>query len=190
MKEQSEGGVRFINRWKEQRKKKWHYAFIHGSIYSGLPIAISIFLIESSFKVDQMQLSKLLTFILVFVIGGFFSGLSEFKRIDKVYLSEFDDEDVIENGIAMLQTGKVWNYENLKIQKINDESLLVRNELFWFDNSDVTVDVINDCFNLVMSDFQRLKKNSAFNEFINKSNVRLQIFDNSESNNPLIDKII
>ncbi|MCK9311628.1 MAG: hypothetical protein M0P26_05060 [Bacteroidales bacterium] len=189
MKELNAGSMKFFNRWKEQRTKKWQYAFLHGSIYWGLPIAIILFLINSHFKVDQMQLSKLITYIIVFLAGGFFSGLLEFKRFDKVYQNLRDDES-IEYGIVILKSGKVWNHENLKIQILDEKILLIKNELFWFEDSDVSVDKINECFNLVLSDFQRLKMNSAFNEFTKMFDVRLQIFDNSGSINPLIDKII
>ena len=189
MKELSASGVRFANRWKEQRTKKWKYAFIHGSMYWGLPVAITLFLFESHFQFDQMLLSKFFNMVLVFVIGGFLFGLNEFKRIDDVYRSVNDDED-IENGILILESGKSWNYENLHINKINGKSLLVKNELFWFEDSDISVDKLNECFNLVMSDFQRLKKNLAFNEYSNNFEVRLQIVDNSGKKSPLIDRIV
>ena len=189
MKELNAGGVIFFNRWKEQRTKKWQYAFIHGSIYWGLPTAITIFLFESHFQVDQMHLSKFLILVFCFIIGGFLYGLNQYKRIDEVYMRVNDDED-IESGIEDLKSGKTWNYENLLINKTHEKTLLVKNELFWFEDTDVSADKMNECFNMVMSDFQRLKKNSAFNEFTNDFEIRLQIFDNAEKVKPLIDKII
>jgi len=189
MKELSVKGERFAIRWKEQRTKKWQYAFIHGSIYWGLPVAFTLFLIDSRFQVENMQLTKFLTGILLFVIGGFFFGLNQFRKIDDVYLSVSDDDD-IENGILILKSGKAWNYENLQINKINDKSLVVKNELFWFEDSDVSVETLNKCFNMVMSDFQRLKKNLAFKGFSDNFEIRLQIFDNSGKKKPLIDRII
>jgi len=189
MKEMNARGLIFFNRWKKHRTKKWQYAFIHGSICWGLPVAIIFFLLNNHFQVDQMLLPKFLIVVIGFGIGGFFYGLNQYKRIDEIYMRVNDDED-IESGIEDLKSGKTWNYENLIINKIHDKTLLVKNELFWFEDSEVTVDKMNECFNLVMNDFQRLKKNSAFNEFTNDFEIRLQIFDNSEKVKPLIDKII
>ena len=189
MKEQNTRGEIFSTRWKEKRTKKWKFAFIHGSIYWGLPLAIILFLRDSHLQVENMILSNFLTDILFFMIGGYLFGLYQFKKIDVKYMSLNDDED-IQKGIEKLKSGKFWNYENLLINKMDEKTLLVKNDLFWFKDSDISVDKINECFNLVMSDFQRLKKNLLFNEFSINFDVRLQIFDNSEKHIPLIDKII
>ena len=145
MKELDARGETFIKSWKEKRTKKWKYAFVHGSIYWGLPIGIVVFLFNSHLQVEKMFLSKFLIEVVVFMIGGYLHGLYEFKRIDA---------------------------------------------LFWFEDSDVSVEKINECFSLLLSDFQRLRKNSAFDEFSNAFDIRLQVYDNSMVSTPLIDKTI
>jgi len=189
MKELSVKGERFVTRWKKQRTKKWQYAFIHGSIYWGLPVVITLFLIDSQFQVENIQLTKLLTWVPLYVIGGFFFGLYQFRKIDGIYLSVCDDDD-IHNGIIVIESGNTWNYENLQINKINDKTLVVKNKLFWFEDSDVSTDKLNECFNMVMSDFQRLKKNLLFKDYSDNYEVRLQVFDNSDKDIPLTDRII
>lgn len=52
------------------------------------------------------------------------------------------------------------------ISKMDDKTLLVKNALFWFEDSDVSVEKINECFSLLLSDFQRLRKNSSFDAFL------------------------
>jgi hypothetical protein len=188
MKEMSKKGDKFYTQWKERRKKKWLYIFLNGSIYWGLTIAIVLFLWDSQFKVENMQLSRFISSIIIFGIVGLFIGFNQYKRIDKIYLSLRDDNDILK-GIDTLKLGKVWNYENLIIKKLDDGTLLIKNELFWFADSEVLTEKLNECFNLVMSDFQRIQKNTDFNEFSKNSTIRIQIFDNSESESPLIDKI-
>jgi len=75
-----------------------------------------------------------------------------------------NDDDEIEKGIQTLKAGGIWNYENLKISKKDDEMLLIQNELFWFEEKEISHENINECFNLVCIDFRRLQKNKDFKE--------------------------
>jgi uncharacterized membrane protein len=113
MKDQTARGMRFINKWQKQRTKKWKYAFLHGSIFWGLPVSITLFLFDSHFEVDQMNLSKLFILIMVFLAGGFVSGLFEFKRIDKAYLRMLEEES-IDDGIKILESGIKLDHEQLR----------------------------------------------------------------------------
>jgi hypothetical protein len=65
-----------------------------------------------------------------------------------------------------------------------------RNELFQFEEEGNSSAKLNECFNMVLGDFQRLQKDKGFNDFIADKKVRIQIFDNSGSIIPLIEKII
>lgn len=113
MKDQTARGMRFINKWQKQRTKKWKYAFLHGSIFWGLPVSITLFLFDSHFELDQMNLSKLFILIMVFLAGGFVSGLFEFKRIDKAYLRMLEEES-IDDGIKILESGIKLDHEQLR----------------------------------------------------------------------------
>lgn len=113
MKDQTARGMRFINKWQKQRTKKWKYAFLHGSIFWGLPVSITLFLFDSHFEVDQMDLSTLFNLIMVFLAGGFVSGLFEFKRIDKAYLRMLEEES-IDDGIKIQESGIKLDHEQLR----------------------------------------------------------------------------
>ena len=113
MKDQTARGMRFINKWQKQRTKKWKYAFLHGSIFWGLPVSITLFLFDSHFEVDQMDLSTLFNLIMVFLAGGFVSGLFEFKRMDKAYLRMLEEES-IDDGIKIQESGIKLDHEQLR----------------------------------------------------------------------------
>ena len=189
MKEVSKKGEQFYSQWEKQRKKKWQYIFLHGSVYWGLPVAIISFLLNSHFKLENMQISKLVSSIIVFGIGGIGYGLWLFKRIDSVYLG-LNDNDKIMKGIQELQSGLIWNYENLKISQDQNEMIIVQNELFWYEKVNLSTGELNECFNLIIDDFRRLQKNSDFGEFAKNKKVKIQVFDNSANEVPLIEKMI
>ena len=106
-----------------------------------------------------------------------------------MYLRLINNDDVVE-GLETLKAGETWNYENLVIHNEIGDNLVIRNELFWFEEEDILPAKLNDCFNMVLGDFQRLKKDKGFNDFTAGKKVKIQIFDNSGSDIPLIEKII
>ena len=189
MKETNNKGENFYKHWEKQREKKWLYVFLHGSIYWGLPVAISTFILSSHFEIENMSISKLIISSVLFMIGGLWFGLSQFIRIDNIYIG-LNDEDEIRKGIQTLESGDNWNYENLKISKAHDETLNIQNQLIWFEEKDLTAEKIDECFKLVLGDFLRLKKNKEFEHFIKSRKVRFQIIDNSEKENLLLEKLI
>lgn len=136
-----------------------------------------------------MQISKLVSSVIVFGIGGIGVGLWQFKRIDSIYFG-LNDSGKIMNGIQELQSGLIWNYENLKISLDRHEMIIVQNELFWYDKENLSDEKLNECFNLIIDDFRRLQKNSDFNKFAKNKKVKIQMFDNSANEMPLIEKII
>lgn len=189
MRELNKREEKFYRQWEKRRKNKWLYAFVHGSIYWGLPTAIVSFILGSNFDIENMQLPKLLLAVIVFGIGGLWHGLRQFKRIDEVYL-ELNDDDEIAKGIQTLKAGEIWKYENLIISKEEDETLIVQNELFWFDEKELSPEKINECFKFVSGDFRLLQKNKDFAEFTRRRKITIQLFDNSGSNIPIHEKII
>ncbi len=143
----------------------------------------------SDFKIEAMQISALLIFIIVFALGGLLSGLRQYNLVDSMYLSLINNDDVVK-GLDTLKEGETWNHENLVIHSENDGNFVVQNDLYWFDEDDVSSAKLNDCFNMVLGDFQRLQKDKDFKNFSTGKKVTIQIFDNSGSGFPLIEKII
>jgi hypothetical protein len=189
MKEIGKKEEKFYSEWEEYRKKKWRYIIVHGSVYWGFTVAIVSFLLNSHLELENMQISKLIALIIVFGIGGIGFGLWQFKRIDSIYLG-LNDNDKIVKGIQELQSGLIWNYENLKISKDKNGMIIVQNELFWYAKANLSAEILNECFNLIIDDFQRLQKNSNFNKFAKNRNVMIQMFDNSGNEMPLIEEIL
>jgi len=190
MKELSGRGEKFYKKWEERRKKKWLFVFLNGFVYWGLFMAVTMFIWKSDFKIENMHLSDLVSAIIFFGIGGIPLGLSRYKQIDKMYLSLISDDIDILNGIKTLKAGKTWKYENLIIKNVNNETLVVRNKLFWFDKSDDLNDKLNECFDTVVADYERINKKAQFKKFSENYNVRIQIFEVLDNETPLIDKVI
>ena len=178
----------FYKKWEERRKKKWLYIFLHGTVYWGLFVAISLFLWNSDFNVENMHISNLIDQIIVFGIVGIPIGILNFNQHDKKYLNR-DIADILE-GIKTLKAGKVWKHDNLIINNIKNETLVVRNKLFWFDKSDDINEKAKECFDAVLNDYQQINKEPKFQEFSKNYNVRIQIFEVLDNENPLIDKAI
>ena len=186
MKELSMKNEHFIGKWKVYRSRKFFYVFLHGTVYLGFPIGIFLFFVDSHFKIENMHLSGLATSLSLCGIGGLFFGLNQFERKDKKYRNFLEDEKILK-GIKLLETDKAWNFENLVIHKLDNETLVVKNKLFWLDESDALSKNLDACLNLVMKDFERLKANSDFDLFSGNYNVRVQVFNNSGNETPLIE---
>jgi hypothetical protein len=189
MRDLNKGEERFYRDWEAQRKKKWRYIILHGTVYWGMPVALGLFLLMSHFRTNEMQLKPLIISVLLFGTGGLFFGLNQFNNMEKRY-SSLNDDFEIARGIEDLNTGGLWNYENLKISLKEDGVLVIQNELYWFDEKGPSPDKLNQCYDLVFEDFQRLQKNKAFYEYSKNKKVRIEISGNSESNKPLLEMVI
>ena len=186
MKELNAKQEKFYTKWKERRNKKFLYIFLHGTVYWGIPTGVLFFFLESHFNTENMDLSRFIASIAIFGIGGLFSGLRQYIRNDNRYI-EIDEDNKILDGIRILEDGKVWNYENLLINKEDNKTLVVKNKLFWLEDSNALSENLDECLNIVMKDFERIKKNPDFDVFSSEYNVKAQVFNNSEKEKPLIE---
>ncbi len=177
---------KFFTKWKDRRNKKFQYIFLHGTVYWGIPTGILSFLLDRHFNRENMDLSRFIVSVTIFGICGLFFGLSQYKRIDNIYLDLNEDNKILD-GIRDLETGKVWNYENLVINKEDNETLVVKNKLFWLEDSNALSENLEECLNIVMKDFERLKKNPDFDLFSSEYKVKAQVYNNSEKDKPLIE---
>lgn len=179
---------RFYKKWEEKRKNKWLYVFLHGTVYWGLLMSITLFLWHSDFKIENMHFSELFIMFIIFGIGGIPIGLIQFNKLDKKYLNK-DNADII-TGIKKLKGGKIWEYENLIITNLDNETLVLRNKLFWFDKSEDLNAKLNECFDSIVTDYKRLNKVAEFEKFSKKFKVRIQVFESLDNETPLIDRLI
>ncbi|TRX61094.1 hypothetical protein [Carboxylicivirga sp. M1479] len=189
MKELNEKQEAFYTKWEQRRKKKWSYVFLQGSVYWGIPVALINFFIESQIEQEDMQFLRFLIYLLTFGIGGIWIGLSSYKRVDASYLA-LQDDDEIERGISEISKGNTWNYENLLIRQDIQKALIVQNDLLWFDDDQISAQQTDECFEQLMSDFSRLQKNKQFQQYAKHREVKIQVFDNSENEIPLKEKVV
>jgi len=152
-------------------------------------MAIIMLLVFSKSEFENIQMSALLIYTIVFVLWGLWYGSWLFNQVDSMYLRLINNDDIIK-GIETLKAGETWNYENLVIRNENNENLVVRNELFWFQDEDNSSARLNECINMVLADFQRLQKDKGFNDLTAGKKVKIQIFDNSGSDIPLIERTV
>ncbi len=118
---------------------------------------------------------------------GFVIVLLNFNRRDKIYLD--NNFDLI-NGIKILKAGRVWKYENLIITNVNNETLLVRNKLFWFEKSENRNEKLNESFDTVLTDYKTINKEPKFEKYSRNYKVRIQIYEVLDNATPIIDKEI
>ncbi len=178
MKELNKGEEQFVKRWEKHREKKWQYIFLHGSVYKGLTVAIATFLVLNGIGEEEMSLQKFLIYAILWMIGGLLIENWNFKQIDRTYLA-LNNGDEIAKGVQIIRTGNIWNYENLEIYKEQDDTLIIRNKLFWFEEKELSSEKLNECFNLVYEDCYRLQQNADFIEYTRNFKVNFQIVDNS-----------
>ena len=179
---------KFYKNWEEKRKKKWQYVFLHGTVYWGSSMVFLTTLFNYYSHPEYIKLVDLITRMIVFGIGGIPGGIMEFNRNDKIYLNK-DNAEII-NGIKKLKAGKVWKHDNLILSNLNNETLVVRNKLFWFDQSDNLDEKLTECYNAVVDDYKKINKEPEFEKFFQKYKVRIQIFEVLDNETPKIDKII
>jgi hypothetical protein len=187
MKELTEKQAKFIVKWKELRKKKFLY--ILKNIYWGIPLGIIIYFSLNHFKLGSFDLERFLITFTFVVISVLYYGQKQFNILEKAYLKTVDNEDIL-SGISILEAGKVWNYENLIIKKEDIETLIVKNKLFWLDDSNPLSENLDECLNIVMKDFERLKTNSDFDVFSSEFKIKIQVYNNSDKVKPLIEMSI
>jgi hydroxymethylpyrimidine pyrophosphatase-like HAD family hydrolase len=185
---------KFYFNWDKRRKNKWLYVFLHGSVYWGLPFALVLFLWISYLQMSKMEIPKLLTYIGLFGVTGIVNGVIVFNRNEKkffklLYRKEFDNE-IIVTGVQLLKTGNQWSYENIKIQNDSDKSLLIQNEQDWFDEKDPSPRILEECFQSMHHEYQRLQKNKDFEDYTKNRKAKIQIVGNSNESVPLLEKVI
>ena len=76
---------KFITTWEKQRKQKWKYLFIHGSLRWGVTTAVLITLTDI-FGLDEIfNLKHTLVRILAFMIVGITFGFYSFNQRENRY---------------------------------------------------------------------------------------------------------
>ncbi|HEY3370682.1 MAG TPA: hypothetical protein VGK10_07535 [Prolixibacteraceae bacterium] len=189
MKETSKKEEAYYKKWEITRERKWLYLLVNGSVYWGLPMTIGLFLVQTNFSIENMHLASFLKLLALFMAVGLAEGWRQFKRIDAIYVSLMDKQE-IDKGMAALRLGEKWNYENLSIFKDADQTLTIQNQLLWLEDDDRDVEKLKETLNVVYEDYQRLEKHVNFEQFMGNQKVKIQLVDNSGKENLLMEKLI
>ncbi|MEI7830992.1 MAG: hypothetical protein WCI31_14540 [Prolixibacteraceae bacterium] len=187
MQELSPKQSRFFNKWTIQRKNKWQYRFLHGSVY-WMILGLIIILTTENFKLADINPLVLLLKLSIFAGVGLLIGNNNYKSREAIYQKYLLEDDVIGEGVLTLIKEKIWTFENLTLTCNEDELLVIRNNLFWLNSENPNATQLNDCINVMLEDVKRLQGNISFQSFFKGKKIKIQLFNNLDRANPLIEK--
>jgi hypothetical protein len=178
---------RFFNKWTIQRKNKWKYRFLHGSVY-WMIFGLIIILSNENFIIANINPLEFIIKILVFGAIGLLFGNKGFKFKESLYQKYLQEDEEIGKGVDTLAKEKLWIFENLTLIYNEDDSLVIRNNLFWLDSENPNANQLNDCLKVMQEDVKRLQGNIPFRSFTEGKKLKIQLFNNLDRTNPLIEK--
>ena len=190
MPELSPTQTRFFKKWSMKRKNKLRYIFIHGSVLWGLPVALTFILTEKILKEENLTILNVLITVCFFMAGGLLSGNRLYKQCEKNYGRLLEEDHKISDGVRILESEKSWHHENLIFSISDDQIVVVRNDLFWLSEDQLSVNRTNECFQVLMDDFSRLRENKALGSYLEKRKIKLQLFNNEDKIHPIAEKYI
>jgi hypothetical protein len=180
----------FYQSWGVQRKYKWRYIFLHGSVLWGISVALAIILGEKIFSSESRTLYSAVIMISFFMVGGLFVGNKQFKQKEMIYDGLVANDNEIGKGATILENEKNWSHENLIFTLTDHQTVIVRNKLFWLSNNQPTPGEADDCLFTMLEDVTRLRKNKILGSFLESKKIILQLFNNEDSVNPIAEKCI
>jgi hypothetical protein len=182
-------GEAFYRKWEKQRKHKWLFILRNGCIYWGLSATALSYGYAWFFREEVLPLTQGLKMLLGFCVWGMLFSYQQYQQFDTLFVS-YTNDDEIALGTALLNKGIGWNYENLSLSAEADGWLYIRNEILWMDEAELCPVKIKEAFLLLQADFIRLKQHKDFSAFCETRKIQLQLFDNSESEEPLYEEVV
>jgi hypothetical protein len=179
---------RFFNKWTIQRKNKWKYRFRHGSVH-WMILGLIIIFTSDNIKISEINPLVLLLKLSIFACVGLVFGNNNFKHKEAIYQKYLLEDDEISKGALKLEKEKIWIFENLTIICKDEDSLEIRNNLFWLKSEHPNAKQLNDCMKVMQEDVNRLQGNTSFRSFAEGRIIKIQLFNNLDRINPLIEKL-
>jgi hypothetical protein len=187
MQELTSKQTQFFNKWTIQRKNKWKYRFLHGSVYWIILGLVLIFTTEK-FKFEDINPLIFLLQLSIFAGVGLIIGNKNFNFQEALYQKYLREDDKIGEGVLKLEKEKMWTFENLTLLCKEDDLLVIRNNLFWLKSEQPNSKQLNDGMKVMQEDVKRLMGNIAFRTFTESMKIKIQLFNNLDRTNPLIEK--
>jgi hypothetical protein len=189
MKESAPNHYRFYNKWTIQRKNKWRYMLKHG-IWSWVISGFIIAFTSKGLTIIKLHPFQLISMILVIIPLSLIMAHFDFKRNEKYYQTYLEDDKIIDNGVTALGKEKQWVHENLTICCTDENSLVIRNNLYWLKKDHPTEKQLSECMQTLEDDLLRLKRNTAFSAFAEGRKIKLQLYNNEDKAHPIAEKNI
>lgn len=186
MKEILKGQSRFYRKWTIQRRNKWKYLLMHGTIYWVL-FGLILLTTETIHNGNGHPWKWVLTILLI-AGAGIFKANADYQRNEKIYQTYFEDDPEIVKGVMKLETGLEWIWENLTIQCVDQQHLILRNNLFWLQEEHPAQPKLMECMQTLRDDLDRLRKNKEFAAFAENKLIQLQLFNNLDKSKPILEE--
>jgi len=190
MKKPGNTNSEFYKKWSVQREYKWKYIFVHGSVLWGISVSITIMLGEKIFGSESRTLSSAIIMIAFFMAAGLFVGNSQFKQKEKLFEGLVAAEQLIGEGATILEVEKEWSHENLTFTLADNQTVLVRNKLFWLSDNQPTSTQVDDCMVSMSEDVTRFRENKIFGKFLENKKIKLQLYNNEDKIHPIAEKTL
>ena len=180
----------FYQRWRIQRKNKWKYIFVHGSVLWGISVALTILVFENVFSSENKTLQSAVILISFFMIGGLFVGNRQYKQKEMIYDGLVAKDNEIGKGAILLEHEKEWSHENLTFTLSDNQTVVVRNKLFWLSDDQPNPSQAEDCILTMQDDITRLRENKILDSFLEGRMIKLQLYNNDDKIHPITEKCI
>lgn len=176
---------KLLSSWEKYRGNKLKFIVINGLFRASLPtLALVLFLYIVG---NKLSLAGLLAIFFCIIMLNIFLAQSQFKQLDRLYLFLLRKNKKIAKGVEKLKLAGEWSFENILLRTADNNTLLIRNLDYWFDQTVAPSDKIKECHELINEDFQQLKENKDFKEFAQSHKILFQLFDSPESETPIME---
>ena len=178
---------RFYKRWTIQRKNKWKYLLLNGTVY-WIIIGLIIVITTEIHHIGDINPWKWIISILLFTGVGLINANNVFKRNEKIYQTYFEDDPGIVGGVLILESKNQWVWENMTFSCEEENLLIIRNNIFWLIEEHPTEKQLSECMLTMEDDLLRLIRNKAFSAFAEGRKIKLQLYNNEDKTHPIAEK--
>jgi len=180
MQELSPTQSRFYKKWSLQRQKKWKFLLLHGSLPWTL-FGVIFIVNHRILRGEILGLGKIAYIILASaVVGLLFPGYYRFKQNEKRFAGLLREEKDLTEGIRLLSRDKVLIHENLTLTCPDDQSLVVRNNLFWLEEDQPTANQCIECIQELQNEVGKLLVNNEFKALVTNRKIKLELCNNQK----------
>ncbi len=170
---------KFYKKWSLKRQKKWKFLLLHGSLFWTLFGLISI-VADRIIRGETLEANKLSLIILVSALFGLIPGYHLFKRNEQRFAGLLEEEEALTAEIRSLSRDKILIHENLTLTCPDDQTLVARNNLFWLEEDQPTVNQCIECIQELQNEVRKLLANNEFKILVANRKIKLELCNNQK----------